>query len=72
MSMFESLGSEKIMSDADFIYRNYVSLIEGRNNDNNLFTTLDKIGLINTGDKLDTPQGNASKESQNSAKKLLV
>ena len=51
------------MTDADFIYRNYVSQIEGKINDNNVFTTLDKIGLVNTDDDeglIETAQNNVS------------
>ena len=61
------------MTDADFIYRNYVSQIEGKNNDNNVFSTLDKIGLVNTDDDegpIETAQNNVSEAKGEVREKL--
>ena len=53
------------MAEADITYRQYVSQIDGKENDFDIFETLDKIGLIKRDDEddeeLDTPQGNAVK-----------
>jgi hypothetical protein len=48
--MYQSLGSEKIMAEADIMYRKYISEIEGQKNKFDMFKTVDKIGLVNTDD----------------------